>query len=173
MEIKFEADYPSGGQKTGIMAIGGVCRTLNASDYKQPASVVIPCLTPDRVEKRQNGRRFKEDGEPEFTLTSQDIHGVGVEVRVEDVSGAMSGYEYSISDGIASSLTTSDQRKIFGSKQSRTMPCLKIQEATKQGYSEAHVGDSINLSMPDSKTRRGRVGGGSLKLWTLNAIRAQ
>lgn len=23
MEIKFEADYPSGGQKTGIMAIGG------------------------------------------------------------------------------------------------------------------------------------------------------
>jgi DNA (cytosine-5)-methyltransferase 1 len=160
MEIKFEADYPSGGQKTGIMAIGGVCRTLNASDYKQPASVVIPCLTPDRVEKRQNGRRFKEDGEPEFTLTSQDIHGVGVEVRVEDVSGAMSGYEYSISDGIASSLTTSDQRKIFGSKQSRTMPCLKIQEATKQGYSEAHVGDSINLSMPDSKTRRGRVGGG-------------
>src|SRR5699024_7527004 len=25
---------------------------------------------------RQNGRRFKEDGEPMFTLTSQDRHGV-------------------------------------------------------------------------------------------------
>lgn len=36
----------------------------------------IPCLTPDRVEKRQNGRRFKEDGEPMFTLTGQDRHGV-------------------------------------------------------------------------------------------------
>ena len=35
-----------------------------------------PCLTPDRVEKRQNGRRFKEDGEDMFTLTSQDRHGV-------------------------------------------------------------------------------------------------
>jgi len=35
-----------------------------------------PCLTPDRLEKRQNGRRFKEDGEPMFTLTAQDIHGV-------------------------------------------------------------------------------------------------
>jgi len=37
---------------------------------------VVPCLTPNRPEKRQNGRRFKEDGEDSFTLTSQDIHGV-------------------------------------------------------------------------------------------------
>jgi len=37
---------------------------------------VIPCLTPDRAEKRQNGRRFKEDDEPMFTLTGQDRHGV-------------------------------------------------------------------------------------------------
>lgn len=28
------------------------------------------------MEKRQNGRRFKEDGEDMFTLTSQDRHGV-------------------------------------------------------------------------------------------------
>ena len=42
--------------------------------------VCVPVLTPDRVEKRQNGRRFKEDGEPSFTLTSQDRHGVAVEV---------------------------------------------------------------------------------------------
>lgn len=33
-------------------------------------------LTPDRLEKRQNGRRMKEDGEPMFTLTGQDRHGV-------------------------------------------------------------------------------------------------
>ena len=38
--------------------------------------VAVPCLTPDRIEKRQNGRRFKEDGEPMFTLTGQDRHGV-------------------------------------------------------------------------------------------------
>lgn len=41
--------------------------------------IVIPVLTPDRAEKRQNGRRFKEDGEPMFTLTSQDRHGVAIE----------------------------------------------------------------------------------------------
>lgn len=37
---------------------------------------------------------------------------------------------------------------------------LKIPEATKQGYAIAKEGDSINLSQPNSKTRRGRVGGG-------------
>lgn len=38
--------------------------------------IAIPVLTPDRAEKRQSGRRFKEDGEPAFTVTQQDIHGV-------------------------------------------------------------------------------------------------
>lgn len=44
-------------------------------DDKQSVRAV---LTPDREEKRQNGRRMKEDGEPMFTLTAQDRHGVAV-----------------------------------------------------------------------------------------------
>lgn len=43
--------------------------------------IAIPVLTPDRAEKRQNGRRFKEDGEPMFTLTGQDRHGIAIEVK--------------------------------------------------------------------------------------------
>ena len=39
-------------------------------------TIVMPILTPDRLEKRQNGRRIKNEGEPSFTLTSQDRHGV-------------------------------------------------------------------------------------------------
>jgi len=35
-----------------------------------------------------------------------------------------------------------------------------IPEATQMGYAEAHVGDSINLSVPNSTTPRGRVGKG-------------
>jgi DNA (cytosine-5)-methyltransferase 1 len=35
---------------------------------------------------------------------------------------------------------------------------VKVREATKQGYSEAYEGDSINLEQPNSKTRRGRAG---------------
>lgn len=95
-------------------------RCLKARYYKgasnhagQDSGIAIPVLTPDRAEKRQNGRRFKEDGEPMFTLTGQDRHGIAIEVK----------------------------------------------EATKQGYTECRVGiDSANFSMPNSKSRRGRVG---------------
>ncbi len=34
-------------------------------------AIAIPVLTPERENKRQNGRRMKEDGEPSFTLTAQ------------------------------------------------------------------------------------------------------
>ena len=43
---------------------------------------VIPVLTPDRKEKRQNGRRFKENGDPSFTLNCQDRHGVMIKERI-------------------------------------------------------------------------------------------
>lgn len=33
-----------------------------------------------------------------------------------------------------------------------------IKEATIKGYAEAYNGDSVNLEMPNSKTRRGRIG---------------
>lgn len=42
------------------------------------AEEVRPVLTPDRPEKRQNGRRFKEDDEESFTLTGQDRHGIAI-----------------------------------------------------------------------------------------------
>ena len=45
--------------------------------------ICVPVLTPDRAEKRQNGRRFKNDGDPSFTLTAQDKHGIfdGMKIR--------------------------------------------------------------------------------------------
>lgn len=36
------------------------------------------CITPDRVEKRQNGQRFN-DGQKFYTLTAQDRHGILIE----------------------------------------------------------------------------------------------
>lgn len=97
--------------------------TINSSDYKginrnQTQNAVLeayPVLTPERKEKRQNGRRMKDIDEPMFTLTSSDKHGVA------------------------------------------------IKEATKKGYAKAEEGDSINISFPNSKTRRGRIGKGIAK----------
>jgi len=55
-------------------------------------------------------------------------------------------------DGISPTLNTMQG----GNRQ----PFVQVPEATKQGYAVAHEGDSINLSVPNSKTRRGRVGKG-------------
>lgn len=96
-----------------------IASTLTARYYKGPSgdnnNIVLdvrPVLTPDRAEKRQNGRRMKKVGEPMFTITAQDRHGV------------------------------------------------MISEATKKDYDIAYKGDSINFSLPNSTTRRGRVGKG-------------
>lgn len=51
------------------------CLTTMQGGGQEP-KIVQPDLTPDRTEKKQNGRRFKNDGEPMFTLTAQDRHGV-------------------------------------------------------------------------------------------------
>lgn len=61
--------------------IGPTLNTMQGGD-RQP-KVAIPVLTPDRGKKRQNGRRFKNDGEPSFTLTAQDKHGIfdGMAIR--------------------------------------------------------------------------------------------
>jgi DNA (cytosine-5)-methyltransferase 1 len=55
----------------------GLSPSLNTAQggNRQP---FIPVLTPDRPEKRQNGRRMKEDGEEMFTLTGQDTHGIAI-----------------------------------------------------------------------------------------------
>lgn len=45
-------------------------------------------------------------------------------------------------------------------KRSGTTNYLKIKSATSKGYEEATEGDSINFSVPNSETRRGRVGKG-------------
>ncbi|WP_281486963.1 DNA cytosine methyltransferase [Lysinibacillus sphaericus] len=103
---------PSGNGMNGqVYSCDGLSPTLT-TNKGEGLKIVQPVLTPDRAEKRQNGRRFKNAGEPMFTLTAQDRHGVA------------------------------------------------IKEATKQGFDTAYPGDSINYSLPNSKTRRGRVGKG-------------
>lgn len=72
-------------RKNGIGGGVTVSNTIMARDYKgignqEMTAVAIPVLTPDRVEKRQNGRRFKDNNEEMFTLTAQDKHGVALGV---------------------------------------------------------------------------------------------
>lgn len=65
-------------QRAIVYGSNGIVGSLTATDYKGPKQIAIPVITPDRAEKRQNGRRFKENQEEMFTLTAQDRHGVMV-----------------------------------------------------------------------------------------------
>lgn len=47
-------------------------------DTQATQGIAIPVLTPDIMNKKQNGRRMKEDGEPSFTLTAKAPQGVAV-----------------------------------------------------------------------------------------------
>ena len=55
----------------------------NNPNKSRRSQIAVPVLTPDRENKRQNGRRFKTDGEPSFTITGQDRHGIynGTRIR--------------------------------------------------------------------------------------------
>jgi DNA (cytosine-5)-methyltransferase 1 len=80
-----------GGQNGNVYTDSGLSPSLrsgqgvvgNGIGSSNSPKIVCACLTPDRLEKRQNGRRFKDNEEPMFTLTNQDIHGIA---EVDDMS---------------------------------------------------------------------------------------
>ena len=76
LSVTLASNGGGAGAKTGLYLVG-YNRKDGITGKRDVA--VKPCLTPDRINKRQNGRRFKENGEPMFTLTSQDRHGVEFE----------------------------------------------------------------------------------------------
>lgn len=74
---------------------------------------------------------------------------------LNQIIGGSQGNRVYGTDGIA--VTQASQT---GGQGAKTGLYIEIPEATKKGYAEATVGDSINLSVPNSTTRRGRVGHG-------------
>ena len=152
--VKIGNVNPSGNGMNGeVYQADGLAPTLT-TNKGEGQKIAIPVLTPDRAEKRQNGRRFKTDGEPMFTLTAQDRHGVVVENEIKKYGTIQPNFNQSgvvyETDGIAPTI------RCYGG--GGLEPKIRVKEATKQGYAEAEIGDSVNLSHPNSKTRRGRFG---------------
>lgn len=55
-------------------------------NYSPVTGVAIPVSDPGRINKNQNGRRFKNAGEERFTLTGQDRHGVSDGLRIRKLT---------------------------------------------------------------------------------------
>ena len=73
-----------------------------------------------------------------------------------DLGGKLNMYDYNERDKVHSVNNVSPTLNTMqgGDRQ----PKIAVREATKQGYAIAEQGDSVNVSYPTSKTRRGRVG---------------
>lgn len=171
-----------------VLGIDGITKCHSAGHNNNP-KIAIPVLTPDRAEKRQNGRRFKDDGEPMFTLARADIHGVAIEPTgfncmpdgtcrtLKNQYQKNSGANFTCQTDRGATAVAVKLKNIIASTTRKVVPrnrvpilrgqsqennldiCVKVAEATKQGYSECRNGiDTVNLSVPGSKTRRGRAG---------------
>lgn len=94
---------------------------------------VHACITPDRVDKRQNGRRAKEEEEEMFTVTAQDMHGVIQMVGLLDMKGNETVRRVYDPEGISPTLTTSEgghrQPKVIESE-----PTYRVRKLTPREY---------------------------------------
>lgn len=81
---------PSGRGMNGNVYAGNISPTLT-TNKGEGIKMCVPVITPDRLEKRQNGRRFKENDDPMFTITAQDRHGI---LQVGTLNGHQSGHVY-------------------------------------------------------------------------------
>lgn len=131
-------------------------QVLNSKDFGVPQNrervFIIGHLRGER------GRKiFPIGGENE--KSSAERLGINILGNTKNLNGRAQGTRDIVHDpkGIVGVLTATDYK---GPKQVAipVQPKIRVCEATKQGYAEASVGDSVNLAHPNSKTRRGRVG---------------
>ena len=101
--------------------------------------------------------QYKREGHPrEYnevspTLSARDYKDPRlIQVGNLDIKGQDIVKRVYSSDGLSPTLTNMQG--------GNRMPKVVVREATKKGYAEAEVGDSVNIGQPNSKTRRGRVG---------------
>lgn len=93
-------------------------------------------LTPDRGEKRQNGRRIKEPGEPSFTLTAQDRHGVAIYQRPR---GYNKGGMHDVAPALSISAWQENNLLADGIRIRRLTPreCWRLQGFTDEYFDKA------------------------------------
>ena len=138
LDVRTIGHRKSYNNNTVIVDPDGIARTLDTAggggrELHIPVDVMrdiaIPVLTPDR-DKRQNGRRFKNNGEEAFTLTGQDRHGVAIGIDIEEKNNnnmfVIDKGVYSKEREIANCIESREDRGLSNHKQEGTLVCVKI-----------------------------------------------
>jgi len=119
-------------------------------------------------EERLKKKRTNLNGDKSITMMARQYaswNGQYLSVRVGKFNKGGQGDRIYSTDGKSVALSA-----LGGGRGAKTGLYLVVPEATKQGYAIAEVGDSVDLSFPNSKTRRGRVGKKAKNLMTASNI---
>lgn len=108
--------------------------------------IAIPVLTPERIEKRQNGRRFKTNGEPMFTLTGQDRHGVAI---LQKPRGNNRGGVHEVAPTVSSHSYQENNHLIDSNMRIRKLTPLECFRL--QGYPDVHWKRAKEAGVSDSQ----------------------
>ena len=71
------------------------------------------CITPDRINKRQNGQRFSE-GKKFYTLTAQDKHGILIEGYIRKLTPVECERLQTVPDNYTAGVSNSQRYKMLG-----------------------------------------------------------
>ena len=129
--------HPSGnGMNGNVYHSDGLAPTLT-TNKGEGQKIIIPVLTPNRLEKRQNGRRFKTNGEPMFTLTAQDQHGILLQNKTLKIREATTkGYaEASVGDSVnIANINSKTKRGRVGNQIANTLLASEQQGVVGSDY---------------------------------------
>ncbi len=131
---------------------------------------IIPVLTPERKEKRQNGRRFKKPGDDAFTLNCQDRHGILIK---STHYGEHQQDRYYDSTGLMSCIpshSVEDKIKIYHCNKIRRLTEIECERL--QGFPDnwTEYGDYDGVIKNISKTRRYQLTGNAVSVPIVKAI---
>lgn len=143
--------------------IVSIRKDIDTGSFAFPESIPLNIRLKDVLESEVDEKYFvkaeltrklvidRELTEPQVLRLVRNEHGKKIRKQYESGElvepwGLMKQYQPR-TDGVSNTVSTVLKDNI-----------LLVKEATKTGYAEATVGDSINFEHPNSKTRRGRVG---------------
>lgn len=155
-------------QAGSIYDPNGVCATLSTMQggNQEPIIVASRGRNPENPSGRSAGQKLEQRLEPNRqgitnTITSVQKDNYVAEPRILDAKTTRGA---DVASTIRATIHKQGSRNLLENiKNGRGYEGVAIRTANKQGYDVATDGDGVDLSYPQSKTKRGRVGHGVSK----------
>ena len=151
--------------------------TQNAGQYGAAGStcIAIPTINPDRENIRQS-RRFKEDGDPSYTLVSKFVQGVCIGQKPLDMSRIQSKVR---GDGLSSTITATYYKGLANQHRPGVLHTMRIRRLTPtecerlQGFPDGWTQEGIDSKgnvVKISDTQRYKTLGNAVTTNVITAI---